>query len=695
MKKWLSAALLLFVAVTSFGQIEFGKDKVKVDFSIDRDGDEAYVIAKVKVVDEWHINAIKLPNDVFGFPSSFTLTENENFKVVGSPIEPKPHEYYDEAAKEKQVYHEGRFKIKQKIKILTDKDFSIPVKFEFQTCNAVMCLPPDNYKATVKVIADKQTNADSPEDTATNVAVVVDTMNNTNDTAEVAATTVSEDNSNENNDSNKETKESEDSEEEEESLWGIFLLSMGAGFLALLTPCVFPMIPMTVSFFTKQSKSKAVGKRNAIIYGISIIAIYIILGVVVTSIFGGAALNNMAASPTFNLIFFIILVVFAISFMGAFEIRLPSKWVNKADQRADKGGILGIFFMALALALVSFSCTGPIVGGLIMKAAGEGGMAPIIGMFGFSLALALPFTLFALFPSLMNSLPKSGGWLNVVKVVLGLLELAFALKFLSNWDFALQLHFLEREVFIALWIAIFGVLALYLFGKIRLPHDSPIEKLKVGRTIFATIVLAFTIYMIPGLWGAPLKLISAFPPPMNYSEAPLGFGGGGGGHVSSGEHVEGTHLGPQKIMVFHDYDLARAHAEKVNKPLFVDYTGYTCVNCRKMEETVWGEDGIIETLRNDVVIVSLHTDDQVDLPKEEQKTIDIGNGRTMELTTYGDKWKAQQILNHNVLAQPYYVMEYPKGGFIANGEATYKDHSDPKDFKAWLDKGMKLASEKK
>lgn len=694
MKKWFSILVLLFVAVSSFGQIEFGKDKVKVDFSIDRDGDEAYVIAKVNVVDEWHINAIKLPNDVFGFPSSFTLTENANFKVVGSPIEPKAHEYYDEAAKEKQVYHEGRFKIKQKIKILTDKEFDIPVKFEFQTCNAVMCLPPDNYTANVKVIANKTSDTDVPEDTASNITEITDTTKNSNDTASIAAVGGPDNKTDNQVDTEKSTDNNKEEEEEEESLWGIFLLSMGAGFLALLTPCVFPMIPMTVSFFTKQSKSKAVGRRNAIIYGISIIVIYIILGVVVTSIFGGAALNDMAASPTFNLIFFIILVVFAISFMGAFEIRLPSKWVNKADQRADKGGIVGIFFMALALALVSFSCTGPIVGGLIMKAAGEGGMAPIIGMFGFSLALALPFTLFALFPSLMNSLPKSGGWLNVVKVVLGLLELAFALKFLSNWDFALQLHFLEREIFIALWIAIFGVLALYLFGKIRLPHDSPIEKLKVGRTIFATIVLAFTIYMIPGLWGAPLKLISAFPPPMNYSESPLGFGGSGG-PSSSSEHIEGTHLGPQKIMVFHDYDLARAHAEKVNKPLFVDYTGYTCVNCRKMEETVWGEDGIIETLRNDVVIVSLHTDDQEDLPKEEQKTIDIGNGRTMELTTYGDKWKAKQILDHNVLAQPYYVMEFAKGGFIPNGEATYKDHSNPKDFKAWLDKGMKLASENK
>jgi thiol:disulfide interchange protein DsbD len=296
-----------------------------------------------------------------------------------------------------------------------------------------------------------------------------------------------------------------------------------------------------------------------------------------------------------------------------------------------------------------------------------------------------------MFPSLMNSLPKSGGWLNVVKVVLGMLELAFALKFLSNWDYALQYHFLERETFIALWIAIFGVLALDLFGKIRLPHDSKIETLKVGRTIFATIVLAFTVYMIPGLWGAPLKLISAFPPPSNYSESPLGFGGSGGGTYQVGEHVDGMHLGPQKIMVFHDYDKAYAHAKKENKPLFVDYTGYTCVNCRKMEETVWGENGILETLQNDVVIVSLHTDDPKKLPETEQTSIDIGNGRMMDVKTFGDKWKVKQILDHNILAQPYYVMQNPDGSFIKNGSATYKDHSNPAKFKAWLDKGMELS----
>jgi thiol:disulfide interchange protein len=454
----------------------------------------------------------------------------------------------------------------------------------------------------------------------------------------------------------------------------------------LLTPCVFPMIPMTVSFFTKQSKTKREGIRNALIYSFSIIAIYIVLGTLVTAVFGAKALNEMSTNPTFNIVFFLILVIFAISFLGAFEIRMPSKWVNQADKKADKGGFIGIFFMALALALVSFSCTGPIVGTLLVQAASKGGIAPFVGMFGFSLALALPFGLFAMFPGWMNSLPKSGGWLNTVKVVLGFLELALAFKFLSNADLAVQAHFLERELFLAIWIGVFLALSFYLFGFIRLPHDSPLEKLSVGRTLLATLSLIFVLYMFPGLFGAPLKLISAFPPPLEYSESSNGVVRSSD---SSTEFIPGTHIGPQGLQVFDDYDLALAYAKKVNKPLFVDFTGHNCVNCRKMEQSVWGEPGIIDVLKNDVVIASLHVDERKDLPKERQVVVEFSPGKKSKLKTTGDRWMYKQISEYKVTAQPFYVLQDVSGEDLPNGSADFENHSNPDDFRKWLEEGMK------
>lgn len=478
--------------------------------------------------------------------------------------------------------------------------------------------------------------------------------------------------------------------------WGIFWIAFGSGLVALLTPCVFPMIPMTVSFFTKQSKTKAEGIKNASIYGLSIILIYVLLGVVVIVTKSASLLSQMSTNPWFNLAFFALLIVFATSFLGAFEIRLPSSWVNKADAKADKGGMIGIFFMALVLALVSFSCTGPIMGIVLVEAATSGGITPLIGMFGFGLALALPFTLFAAFPGWMNQLPSSGGWLNTVKVVLGFLELALAFKFLSNADLAWQAHFLEREVFIAIWIAVFAVLALYLFGKIMLPHDSPVERLSVGRALFGTVVLAFVVYMIPGLWGAPVKLINAFPPPAHYAESPLGVGGGGGSHAETSEHIEGTHLGPQKLMTFDDYDKALAYAQEVNKPLFVDFTGWNCVNCRKMEESVWGEKGVIEYLKDSVVVVSLHVDERTMLPEEEHTVLEVA-GRKMDIETIGDKWMAKQIQEYNIAAQPYYVMKSPDGKDLNNGSATYESHynSGGSLMSDWIKEGLTEFNSKK
>ncbi len=483
--------------------------------------------------------------------------------------------------------------------------------------------------------------------------------------------------------------------DEKKSLWTIFILAFGSGFIALLTPCVFPMIPMTVSFFTKQSKTKSQGVRNATIYGLSIVLIYVLLGVIVWATNTGSLLNEMSTNPWFNLGFFVLIIIFAVSFMGAFEIRMPNSWINKADSKADKGGLIGIFFMALVLALVSFSCTGPILGILLVGTAADGGgEALMMGMFGFGLALALPFALFAAFPGWMNSMPQSGGWLNSVKVVLGFLELALALKFLSNADLAWQTHFLEREVFLALWIAIFGALALYLFGKLTLPHDSKVERLSVGRTLFGTFVLAFVIYMIPGMWGAPVKLINAFPPPAHYAESPLGVGGGGTVISNGGEENHDMHLGPQKLMIFDDYDKALAYASEHNKPIFVDFTGWNCVNCRKMEEGVWGEPGIIESLRNDVVIVSLHVDERTELPKEEQKEVEVA-GKKRQMVTIGDKWMFKQINEYNIASQPYYVMQFPDGKDIPIGSADFQNHGDPAKFKQWLDEGLKLFKEAK
>ena len=472
--------------------------------------------------------------------------------------------------------------------------------------------------------------------------------------------------------------------EEKQDLWTIFFVAFASGFLALLTPCVFPMIPMTVSFFTKQSKNLAVGRRNAILYGIFIVVIYVLLGSLVTGIFGADALNALSTNVWFNLVFFLLLVVFAISFFGAFEIMLPNSWANAVDRKADRGGIIGIFFMALALAIVSFSCTGPIVGTLLVQAASEGGLAPILGMLGFSLAIAIPFALFALFPGLMNSLPKSGGWLNSVKVVLGFLELALAFKFLSNADLVLQAHILEREVFLAIWIAIFGAMAFYLFGKIRLSHDSPLPHISSGRLILGLFVLSFTLYLIPGLWGAPLKLISGFPPPLNYSESPYGVGYSKGSvaGLTEGELPEEAELGPYQLVTFTDYDAGMAYAKAENKPVLIDFTGKACVNCRKMEERVWGEPQILGKLQNDVVLISLFVDLKEELPEAEQYVSKVTGKR---IQTVGNKWSDFQIEKYQINAQPYYVLLDHNEDEL-NTPVGYTPDVD--EFEAWLEDGI-------
>jgi thiol:disulfide interchange protein DsbD len=686
----LLALFTLLVNVNA--QIEFPEDKVSWEFSIEQDGCNATIVGKITCIEHWHVYAANLPEGSFLLPTEIEPDQSTNYEVVGKVIEPKPEFYHDEAADEDIYQHSHTFILKRKIKISSEKDFTLKGRFSFQTCDETHCLPPFDTDFTLKVKgcgkeSSEDINESNQPDSTTDVIVI------TNDTMPQV-------DSNEIETSEAVIKPSnvtkEDEGKEDKSIWGIFWLAFASGLAALLTPCVFPMIPMTVSFFTKQSKSKSQGIRNAIFYGISIVVIYVLLGSVVTLFVSPDVINEISTGVGMNIFFFILLVVFAISFMGAFEITLPSSWVNKADKASDRGGLIGIFFMALVLALVSFSCTGPIVGALLVESATVGGYVPIIGMLGFSIALALPFGLFAAFPGWMNSLPQSGGWLTTVKVFLGFLELALAFKFLSNADLVMQGHYLEREVFLSIWIGVFGVLALYLLGFIRLPHDGPTENLSVGRTLLGTFTVIFVIYLIPGLWGAPLKLISGFPPPMSYSESPHGVGSSGNGKSASAEHgPEGTHLGAQGIYLFHDLDEGLAYAKKVGKPAFLDFTGWACVNCRKMEENVWGQDGVLEIMRDKVVIISLYVDEKAELPIEEQKEVEFAPGKTRMLKTVGNKWSYYQTKNYKINTQPYYRMLGPNEEDLGNGSADYEHHGNRDDFKAWLEEGLKLYEEAK
>ena len=678
--RFLSLVLLLTTSVfskTTVAQLEFPEDKVSWSFSVEQNGDEATIIGKVTIVKHWHIYGAYLPKESYLIPTKVELTPSPSFQLSGKLTEPKPTFEHDDITDEDLLYHSNTIYLKQKIKVTSEKDFTIKGKFSFQTCDDSHCLPPHEADFSVKVKGVKAETS------------IVAPVENTVDPVDIIEQEIMPDSK---PDSNKSDVEEPKKEKSKRSLITIFFLAFLSGFAALLTPCVFPMIPMTVSFFTKTSKTKAAGIKNAMFYGISIIVIYVLLGTLVTWLFGSDALNALSTNVWFNVIFFILLAVFAVSFMGAFEIRLPNSWLNKADKASDKGGIIGIFFMALALALVSFSCTGPIVGTLLVESATIGGAGPFVGMLGFSLALALPFTLFAAFPGWINSLPKSGGWLNTTKVVLGFLELALAFKFLSNADLVVQGHYLERELFLAIWIGIFLTLALYLFGKITLPHDSPIEKLSVGRTLLGTTTIVFVIYLIPGLWGAPLKVISGFPPPMSYSESPLGFG-------STGESIhadnEDMHLGEHGIMLFHDMDKGIAYAKKVGKPVLLDFTGYACVNCRRMESTVWGEPGILGKLKNDVVMISLYVDDKTMLPKDEQIEVNITDTRKTVLTNYGSKWSYIQATRYKTNTQPYYRMLGPEGEDLENGSADYDNHKQPEVFQKWLQQGLDLYKEAK
>ncbi|MFN8325649.1 MAG: cytochrome c biogenesis protein CcdA [Flavobacteriaceae bacterium] len=634
---------------------------------------EFNLIMEGKIEDGWHMYSQFTPENG-PLPAEFKFENAKgNYELIGKVKESPYKKQFNEVFEVDEYYFEKKVTFTQKVKITNPKLTSIKGKIDFQVCKEV-CINQDNTfnfalpkinAATKGEIIDvpvTDINIDSTKTATKGEKKVIDS---------VVKQKVDE------------IKSYVTKKEENKSLWTIFFLAFLGGLAALLTPCVFPMIPMTVSFFTKHSGSRQKGIANAIFYGISIIVIYVVLGLIIVGVFGAEALNALSTGVAFNIIFFIILVFFALSFLGAFEIMLPNSWANKVDRQAGKSGVIAIFFMALALAIVSFSCTGPIVGTLLVESASKGGIAPIIGMLGFSSAIALPFMLFALFPTWLNSLPKSGGWMNSVKVSLGFLELAFAFKFLSNADLVLQMHLLEREVFLAIWIAIFGTWALYLFGKVTLPHDSPLSHISVGRLSLGLLVLSFTVYMIPGLFGAPLKLISAFPPPQTYSESPRGFFG----HSSSTSGAktdlpEGAVLGEHDIITFHDYDKGLAYAKKVNKPIMIDFTGYACVNCRKMEINVWSDEKVLDVLKNKVVLISLYVDDKRELP-ESERTISKTTGK--EIVTYGNKWTDFIISKYKTNTQPYYVLTDLNENNL-NEPISYTPNID--EYLAWLNDGI-------
>jgi len=656
--------LFIFLAVLAFAQGNAQiLEPVKWSTKIERKSSTNFILVFDGIIEsEWHVYSQFTPD---GGPLPMEVifkNQKGNFNLLGKAKEGATKTEFNDIFGVNETFFVGKAHIEQEVTLLNPNLKTIEAALNYQVCKT-SCINAEK-KFTFNIPVPKEKLVESiPVDTTTPQAVIAPAVETQKTEVKPIAA----------------QKPGPIKSEPKRSLWSIFFVAFLSGFAALLTPCVFPLIPMTVSFFTKQSKTRAQGIRNALFYGISIIVIYVLLGFLVSMIFGADALNSLATNVWFNLIFFVLLVFFATSFLGAFEIMLPNSWANKVDRQADRGGIVGILFMALALAIVSFSCTGPIVGTLLFEAASNGVIGPILGMFGFSLALALPFMLFAMFPGWLNSLPKSGGWLNTVKVFLGFLELALAFKFLSNADLVLQLHLLEREVFLAIWIAIFATLSLYLFGKITMPHDSPLTHISVGRLMLGLLTLTFTIYLIPGLWGAPLRIISAFPPPMEYSESPFGIGG-----KAIGDLPPGAVSGPNGIPVFNDYDKGLAYAKSVNRPIMLDFTGHACVNCRKMENNVWSDENILPVLKNDVVVISLYVDDKRELPKNEQF---ISKSTGSEIETVGDKWTDFMISTYKTNTQPLYVLTDLEGKSL-NEETPTISYVSVSEYQKWLRAGI-------
>lgn len=643
LKAILGATLILVASIFASAQIY---DPVRWSASLTEIGENEYELKVHAEIEEgWHVYSQDNPQDETGGgePTTFHFDTTDAFELIDVMIESgERHEEYDPVFEMIQIWFEGSGDFTQRIK-MRSKDDSVTGYIYFMTCNDKMCLPPD--------YVDFRISATLTE------TVILNEPINTDGYIDNTFTDLGDDTSTISGNDDVETIGGEEEEEGSKGLLAIFIAGFLGGLIALVTPCVLPIIPLTVSFFTKQSKTRAKGVSNALIYSLSIIIIYVGLGMLVTITFGSDALNDMASNIWFNLTFFLVFIIFAISFFGAFEITIPSALTSRIDAASQGGGLIGIFFMAFTLVLVSFSCTGPIIGNLLVFAARGETIGPMVGMAGFALALAFPFGFFAAFPGWLNTLPKSGGWMNSVKVSLGFLELALALKFLSNVDMAYHWGILTREIFLTLWIIIFGLFSFYLLGKLKFQHDSDVKYISIPRLFFALITFSFTIYLIPGLWGAPLKLISGFPPPIHYSE---GWKLGGNNYeniavsdVNPEDYGADRELCPHNLACFRDYDEGLKYAKVVNKPVMIDFTGHTCVNCRKMEAKVWSDPKVLKRLREDYVLISLYVDDKEKLPKEERYKSKL-TGRTIK--SIGKKWGDLQTRKYNTNSQPYYVL---------------------------------------
>ena len=635
----------------------------------DKSPTEKVLVFTATVKDPWHLYGTELPKGG-PTPTHLLVDKIEGAELVGGLTSTqKPIEKYDPNFEMTLRFFSGKVTFRQKIRITDPKKFAFVGAIRYMACNDEQCLPPANWEFTVQpkelgklgdaaatklteeTPATTETTATSLGEPSADSVASVDTLSVApQDTAALAssdlwAPVIPE------------LKAYGDKalNQAEGSLWMLLVGGFLGGLVALVTPCVWPMIPMTVSFFLKRSSDRKKGIRDALLYGIGIIVIYVSLGLIVSAVFGSDALNNLATNAIFNVAFFILLVIFAISFFGAFELVLPASWTAKMDAKADSAsGFISIFFMAFTLALVSFSCTGPIIGTLLVQAAtsSSGMLAPAVGMLGFALALALPFTLFAIFPNLLQSMPKSGGWMNSVKVVLAFIELALALKFLSIADLAYGWRILDREVFLSLWIVIAILLGLYLLGKIRFPHDAPQEKTPIPALFLAIISFSFAVYMMPGLVGAPLRAISAFAPPLRTQDL----------NLYNGEvHAK-----------FDDYDAGMAYARQVGKPVMIDFSGYGCVNCRKMEASVWIDPNVKHMLEEDYVLITLMVDEKAPL-KEPIEIME--NGEKVKLRTVGDKWSYFQRMKFGANAQPFYVLLDHQGKPLAPSYAFNEDVS--------------------
>ena len=676
MKKLVTLLMLTFLALAVQAQILTPvKWNIKLE---DSESAEKTLIFSAKLDAGWHLYDMNLPE---GGPisTSFSFENLKGAKTIGTPVASKEATtVFDEQFQMELRWFAGEVSFRQKIEVTDPKHLQVGGYVEYMACNDENCLPPEQEEFAFSA---KDINV---EKTLAALAPKEDSVQEVPQDTRIAETTPADETSSA---TPEYVPEKEPQVYQSEDLWKpvieelkafgdttisatdtswlfIFFAGFAGGLIALLTPCVWPMIPMTVSFFLKRTKDRKKAIRDAITYGLSIIVIYLVLGLLITGIFGASALNDLSTNAIFNIIFFLLLVLFAVSFFGAFELVLPASWTNKLDSKADSTtGIISIFFMSFTLVLVSFSCTGPIIGTLLVQAATMGAaIGPAVGMFGFALALSIPFSLFAIFPNLLQSMPKSGGWLNSVKVVLGFLELALALKFLSVADLAYGWRLLDRETFLVLWIVIFTLLGFYLLGKLKFSHDSDLKYVSVPRLFMAIISFAFSIYMIPGLWGAPLKAISAFAPPLYTQDFSL--------------YDDEVHA------AFDDYEAGMAYAKQHNKPVMIDFSGYGCVNCRKMEASVWTDARVKDILENDYVLITLMVDDKTKLPEP----IRIQeNGKTRTLRTIGDKWSYLQRSKFGANAQPFYILLDNEGKPLA---PSYAFDEDVSKYIQFLEKGL-------